>query len=184
MKGFYHAQIARLSKLDIDTAKDHYSKAASFYLKAGTTYPDDDEQAACKFLSTIVVRYWLRISGYLNVALQNLYACGAKVREGMAVMAKLRVSIPKMRKIWGNSVMAKEGRDVSLDRVLQMERDALKDLADGKITLDDPMGVSQWQGHLFELQFHIWQLPLDFGQQPRFFYVYLIYVFSHHVEKV
>jgi hypothetical protein len=52
MKGFYHAQMARLSKSNVDTAKDHYSKAASFYLKAGTTYPDDDEQAACTFLTT------------------------------------------------------------------------------------------------------------------------------------
>jgi hypothetical protein len=79
--------------------------------------------------------------GYLNVALQSLYACGAKVREGMAVMAKLRVSIPKMRKIWGNSARVTQGRDVILDLVLQMEQDVLKDLADGKITLDDSMEV-------------------------------------------
>ena len=55
-------------------------------------------------------------------------------------MAKLRIIIPKMRKIWGNSAMSKQGRDVSLDRVLQMEKFALEDLAEGKLTLDDAMG--------------------------------------------
>jgi hypothetical protein len=54
-------------------------------------------------------------------------------------MAKLRVVTLKMRKIWANSSMAKQGRDVALDRVLQMERDMLKDLELGKVTLDDVM---------------------------------------------
>ena len=66
------------------------------------------------------------------------------MREGMPVMERLRVSVPKMRRIWANSAMAKQGRDVLLDRALKAEQDILKAIEAGKMSLDDVMG-NLWQ---------------------------------------
>lgn len=55
MKGFYHREMAGLSKGDPDVRADHYMKASIFYIEAADTLPEDDEQHLCKRLCPLEI---------------------------------------------------------------------------------------------------------------------------------
>jgi len=54
-------------------------------------------------------------------------------------MKNIRLSMPKMQKIWANSAMGKQGRDTALKNTLLLEKDALDQIARGNFTLEDSM---------------------------------------------
>ena len=55
----------------------------------------------------------------------------------MAVLERIRLAIPKMERIWKNSVMSKEGRDQILGRAMETEKMLRDALAKGDFTFDD-----------------------------------------------
>jgi len=127
MKGYYHAQMAPRCYPDTEAAKDHLRKSGNFYIEAASMYPEDDENHAY----------------FLNCGVHNLFRCGTPLRETLAILKRIRLAIPKMKRIWGSSAMSKEGRDTVLDRALEMEKEALDQIEKGNFTLDD-LGMPQW----------------------------------------
>lgn len=149
MKGFYHVQMANecVQKGDLDGAKDHYLKGGNFYIAAADKLPDDDEEHACKSTtSDLPHEFWLKFisPGFLNCGVDNLFKCGSKpLRETLPILARIRLAVPKMKRIWGSSAMSREGRDQILKQAMMMEPKALEMIGNGGCTLDDCM-VPQW----------------------------------------
>jgi stress-induced-phosphoprotein 1 len=84
------------------------------------------------------------IPDFLNCGVQNLFRCGTPLRETLAILRRIRLAIPKMKRIWGSSALSKEGRDEELNRALMMEEEALDQIKKGKFTLDD-LGMPEWK---------------------------------------
>lgn len=79
-------------------------------------------------------------TGYLNCGVDNLFKCGSKpIGEILPILKRIRLAIPKMKRIWSSSAMSKQGRDQILDRAVMMEKDALEMIEKGRFTLDDCM---------------------------------------------
>jgi len=130
MIGFYHFQMARRCsrlKESTDVVKDHLSKAGKAYLTAADIYPEDDEH-----------HVW-----YLHCALDSLYGCGTAIKETLPIMRRIRLAIPKMKKIWENSSLALEGRDRILQHHLWVEEDIESALKEGKFTMEDKVMPEQ-----------------------------------------
>ena len=148
MKGFYHVQMAkfRVQSGDIEGANDHYLKCGDFYLQAADKLPDDDEEHACKFKVKYDIFNDPHIAvGFLNCAVENHFRCGSKpLRETLPILARIRLLIPKIKRIWGLSAMSKQGRDQILDQATMMEKEALEMIEKGKFTLDDCM-MPEWR---------------------------------------
>jgi len=89
-------------------------------------YPEDDENHAY----------------FLNCGVHNLFRCGTPFRETLPIIQCIRLAMPKMQRIWGSSAIAKEGRDQALNQTLMIEKEALKQIEEGKFTLDD-MGMPE-----------------------------------------
>ncbi|THH15973.1 hypothetical protein EW146_g4601 [Bondarzewia mesenterica] len=124
MKGFYYCQYPRLEKhSDVDDPKvaAFFKRSAECYFEAAEKYPEDDEDHV----------WWLHVG--LNVYLES----GVVLRQSMPVMERIRSVIPKMKRIWEHSSMAREGRDDALQQILWMEEDARKAIEEGRLTLDD-----------------------------------------------
>ncbi|KAF9223791.1 hypothetical protein BS17DRAFT_705155 [Gyrodon lividus] len=71
---------------------EHYLKASERYSLAGQTYPEDDEKTLL----------W-----YLNCAVSNLVSVGAPMELADVTVKHIREAMPKMRRIWADSVLAK-----------------------------------------------------------------------------
>ncbi|KDQ59303.1 hypothetical protein JAAARDRAFT_34037 [Jaapia argillacea MUCL 33604] len=130
MKGFYHKQSARSviaddgsEEVKIKAMKEHIRKAALYYLKAGSTYPDDDENHA-----------W-----FLFCGVELLMRCGTPVKEVLPFFARIRLAVPKISRIWEHSSSAAEGVGKAFQRAQWMEEDILKAIAEGRFTLEDKL---------------------------------------------
>ena len=85
-------------------------------------------------IRAVTLSYW---AGYLCVALNNMFKCGCPLRETTGIMERIRVSAPKMKKIWVNSALARGGRDDKIAQVAQFEREVTEHLEKGTLTMDD-----------------------------------------------
>jgi len=123
--GFYYQKMAsRCSKQDEHgAAMKHYSEAHSTYLKAAMLFPKDDEKRA-----------W-----FLHVAFDTLRMCGGPFGSALGVTKQIRLVLPHTKKIWEFSQAAVQGADKGFEETLKLERKIERDLADGKITLEDHM---------------------------------------------
>ncbi|KZT67606.1 hypothetical protein DAEQUDRAFT_766973 [Daedalea quercina L-15889] len=124
MTGMYHQRRAQQSaeRGDFEAMVKHFAEAfGGFYQAACAFHPDDE------------MHTW-----FLHIALQNMLMCGAPFDLVLRLLEDLRLSMPKMMRIWGYLQVA-EGKDQMLETDLQLEPKIRKDLADGKITLDDRM---------------------------------------------
>ncbi|KIM76308.1 hypothetical protein PILCRDRAFT_826486, partial [Piloderma croceum F 1598] len=65
-------------------------------------------------------------------------------RETLAILKRIRLTIPKMKRIWGSSALFQEGRDEELNRALMMEKEALDQIKKGNFTLND-LGMPEWK---------------------------------------
>ncbi|KAK7036526.1 hypothetical protein VNI00_011723 [Paramarasmius palmivorus] len=90
-------------------------EAAAEYLRAAQLFPTDDEY-----------HLW-----YLNMALECMLDGGAPIRLLLQFIGKLKIYIPLAQKIWGQSTLAKRGRDKRVEANLQVETSLRKMLADG-----------------------------------------------------
>jgi hypothetical protein len=73
---------------------------------------------------------------FLKIALEAHWWLGSPLRVTMPLCKRIRLSIPKMEKIWKLSQMSKT-RDESLSQALNFEVYAARDILEGKLTLDD-----------------------------------------------
>ena len=78
-------------------------------------------------------------SGFLGVALDNMFQAGSRLRETTEVMKRIRVAAPKMRKIWQYSSLS-QPRDRKIAEVAEFEKEVLSQLEQGLLKLDDRVG--------------------------------------------
>ncbi|KZT67604.1 hypothetical protein DAEQUDRAFT_383184 [Daedalea quercina L-15889] len=125
MVGYYHHHMARRcdKHKDHDAAADHIFKAHHAYYQAAKLFPKDDENHA-----------W-----FLNVSVQMLQICGSPFDVALRVTEAVRLALPEMKKIWAHSAAAMQDRNAAFTLSLRLEEKIKKDLADGKIKLDDFM---------------------------------------------
>lgn len=141
MKGFYHARMAPRCYPDGFAAEEHLRKSANFYLEAAEKFPEDDEKHACESLAKSLTSY-LNIKSahllvYLNCAVENFFMSGTEARVTLELLKRIRIALPKMNKIWGESAMAKQGREQIFARTLETEKELLAGVAAGQFTLSD-----------------------------------------------
>ena len=138
--GWYYHQMAQASYPDTNAAIGHLRNSAGAYLNASDRYPEDDEHHVCEWIRScwriraVTLNYW---AGYLCVALDNMFKCGCPLRETTEIMKRIRISAPKMRKIWVQSALARGGRDMKIAQVEQFEREVTEHLEKGTLTMDD-----------------------------------------------
>jgi transposase len=64
---------------------------------------------------------------------------GVRVGDFIEAADRLREAAPKMMKIWALSALEQVGRDQRIQANLDNARDIMKRVAEGKLTLDDPV---------------------------------------------
>ncbi|KAG2035381.1 hypothetical protein BDR03DRAFT_962496 [Suillus americanus] len=121
MIGFYHAQTARYS--DDIPACIGFVNGAKAYIQAANTYPEDDEYRTF----------------YLCCAMDCMRSAGVSIRDFNKVAIELRAAVPKMMKIWAVSALQQGGRDDKIQANLRSADDLMKLVAEGKLTLEDPV---------------------------------------------
>ncbi|KAJ7158456.1 hypothetical protein C8R46DRAFT_1195031 [Mycena filopes] len=122
MRGFYYSQMANQAGND---PRVYFRKAAQAYLKAGASFPMDDEKHPY----------------FLSVALGLMSQTHTfSVRETLDVMKRIRLSIPKAKEIWECSALASEGVWTMLETVAIEEQELRDLLAAGKVHLDMDIG--------------------------------------------
>ncbi|OAX32805.1 hypothetical protein K503DRAFT_804927 [Rhizopogon vinicolor AM-OR11-026] len=123
MIGLYYVQMSRYSG-DPMQKMFCFMKGARAYLEAANKYPEDDELHA-----------WS-----LNCTLDLMRrSVGVKVGNFNRVADRLREAAPKMMKIWAFSALGQGGRDQKIQANLDNAQDIMKRVAEGKLTLDDPV---------------------------------------------
>ncbi|KAH8086614.1 hypothetical protein BXZ70DRAFT_1011706 [Cristinia sonorae] len=123
MIGFYHARTAAKlftqPQYDAEAILQHYKDAAEAYLTAARYHPEDDE-----------LYIW-----FLACAIQNFFLAGTPIRTILPLMAKLRLAMPDVLKIWEFSSLMQGGR-AAFTSTLEVEEDILAGLKTGQFTLD------------------------------------------------
>ncbi|OAX34055.1 TPR-like protein [Rhizopogon vinicolor AM-OR11-026] len=122
MIGFYHVQMAQYGSDPVESMFN-FMKAAAEHLDATMKYPEDDESHAWN----------------LNCALNCMRNAGVRIGDFNPVAIRLREAAPKMMKIWARSALAQGGRDLEIRANLDKAEDIMKRVAEGKLTLDDPL---------------------------------------------
>lgn len=102
---------------------DKYFSASRYYLEAADCYAEDDENHAGKFpfIMCCIRIMWTTIIVFLNAGLEMMWSCKTSIRNQLAVMERIRLAIPKMKKIWGQSSFAKQGGDIIFKRGQDIE---------------------------------------------------------------
>jgi hypothetical protein len=80
---------------------------------------------------------------FLDCGVKCLFRCGTPLRETLGILKRIRLAIPKMKRIWVASATSKQGRDRTLERALMMETELLKAVEKGDFTLDD-LAAPEW----------------------------------------
>ncbi|TFY83617.1 hypothetical protein EWM64_g403 [Hericium alpestre] len=96
-------------------------KSAKLYFEAAKMYPEDDE-----------MHLW-----FLQSGLCILFNSGAPLKETMPLLDRIRRLQPIMVKIWKNSALGMQGRDAATQPYLSFEEKIKKDLAAGRVSLED-----------------------------------------------
>ncbi|KAH7881164.1 uncharacterized protein C8R40DRAFT_21713 [Lentinula edodes] len=125
LKAMYHRVRANRMKAQngslSSSVMDKYSSASRYYLEAADCYAEDDENHAV----------------FLNAGLEMMWSCKTSIRNQLAVMERIRLAIPKMKKIWGQSSFAKQGGDIIFKRGQDMEGIMREGLNKRKYQLDE-----------------------------------------------
>lgn len=149
MKAYYHSQIATLEGGPLED-NAHTKDAVSYYIKAAALYLEDDEKHPCKQ----AVTFWtyshltgIGMKGCLNCALGQMIRCGTPLAKILAVMEGIRVSFPKMKKIWASSAMARQGGHGPMEKSLVLQKELLRRVARGELTLEHIITVADTPGY-------------------------------------
>jgi len=120
IKGLYHYQTALLDiDVDFDIRRDHYRRAAEFYIKAAERLPEDED-------------FRLR---YLVYALECMWRCRTPIKIILPTIELIESALPKVNRIW-EAIRGKDGHNFSVQQALWFAEDARKGIADGQLTLD------------------------------------------------
>ncbi|KAI9574032.1 hypothetical protein HD554DRAFT_582539 [Boletus coccyginus] len=101
--GYYFVQMAR-SGHNPTEQKMQYLRAVGEYIKAANRLPEDDEKHC-----------W-----YLNCAIHPMMQADVPMDMRIEIVRRIRATMPKMQRIWANSALAKQGRDVMLETGLRV----------------------------------------------------------------
>lgn len=71
-----------------------------------------------------------------------MFRHGTPLGEILLAMEKIRVSVPKMKKIWSNSSVAKQGGHASLDKTIMVQKDLMERVQKGQLTFDKTLTVA------------------------------------------
>lgn len=75
---------------------------------------------------------------FISCALEYYFKCGTPVEETLELLKRLRIAIPKMKRIWSESGQAKRGfMDQVFAQTLETEKKLLDAVASGQFSLDD-----------------------------------------------
>ncbi|KIK51357.1 hypothetical protein GYMLUDRAFT_252137 [Collybiopsis luxurians FD-317 M1] len=118
MKGMYYRTLgnrlrARKDRSLLETMNKNYALSSRYYLEAAEFF--------------------------LNAGLEMMGYCKTSPRDQLAVIERLRLSIPKMKCIWAQSSFAKQGGDILFKRGLDVENELREALKTGKFQLDIPV---------------------------------------------
>ncbi|RDB28593.1 Serine/threonine-protein phosphatase 5 [Hypsizygus marmoreus] len=102
---------------DSDARAQNFVGSAAYYFKAANLLPEDEEYHAY----------------YFKIALEALWWSGAPLKVTLPLCAKIREAIPKMKKIWEHSQMAKK-RDRSLGQALAFEAEFRRKVETGEVS--------------------------------------------------
>jgi hypothetical protein len=76
-------QMAQLAQTEsAEVKRDHYRKSAEFYLKAGTTYPADDENRACASPLSTLLHALKRLHRVFELCLPEFFPQRCENRRG------------------------------------------------------------------------------------------------------
>ncbi|KAL1719436.1 hypothetical protein EV715DRAFT_290149 [Schizophyllum commune] len=118
--GFYHSAVANLEETSPQDAADHLTKAASSYIDAAETLPDDDELHPL----------------YTATAFDQMRPFPVPVRTTLTLLTSIKQSVPRAERIWKASSIWKGGVGERFAKLLEAERELRQGLDAGKWTLD------------------------------------------------
>ncbi|KAJ7592876.1 hypothetical protein C8J56DRAFT_1045329 [Mycena floridula] len=127
-QGLYHVKLAEKAMKEHNSAqsKEHQLSSANFYRQAADYLPPDDEDYP-----------W-----FLKCALAYMGPFEPPLRFSLALMQRIRESLPKMRRIWqAHPAMGKRERNPAYEKIVGEEIQLRKLLAEGKLTLDQNVAV-------------------------------------------
>lgn len=124
IRGYVYYHSASFESEDTILEDREWSKkSGDAYVKSADLYPEDDE-IHCFMLKT---------------AVQSYSSAKVTAREMLGVMNRIRLTYPKMQRIWKNSPSALQGAHREFIQVMDAEDQFRQELAAGKFTLDDPI---------------------------------------------
>jgi len=123
-RGLYHSYMGEYGKdRSIGTVQDHWMSAMQSYIDAADCIPDDDKNHP-----------W-----YLNCAYNFMEVARVPTSTVMAVLARIRLSVPKMRQVWcQNPSTILRDREETYAKLLKVEERAKSLIARKVITLRGP----------------------------------------------
>ncbi|KAK7016333.1 TPR-like protein [Favolaschia claudopus] len=126
MQGFYYNALALRRNANDPESGILFRKSAQQYLIAAESYPEDDEHHPC----------------FLNVALEKMLSARTfPLRETLDVMKKIRLSVPKAKRIWERSSLGAAGVWDRCDRVASQEQELRDAITAGQFMLDACVGM-------------------------------------------
>ena len=117
MQGYYYAQLGENAP-DKSSRENNFLLASQSYKRAARVYHQDDEEH----------------SWFLHCALSNGAHSGRMTYEAaLTILEEIRVSVPKMLRIWANTPLSQGGRDGVLSKAMAMESRLVEKNGKGEI---------------------------------------------------
>ncbi|KAJ4477334.1 hypothetical protein J3R30DRAFT_3703667 [Lentinula aciculospora] len=128
-KALYHNMIGEVGKdRTANTVGEHYISAMELYILAAACLPEDDENHP-----------W-----YLNCAYNFMEIANVQPSLVMDILERIRISVPKMRKIWcQNPQLTKKDREEVYAKLLRIEKCAKSLIAQKMMTFEGPFDWPQ-----------------------------------------
>lgn len=125
MQGYYYAQLGEIAP-DKSSSQNNFLLASQSYKRAARVYNPDDEEH----------------SWFLHCALSNGAHSGRMTYEAaLIILEEIRVSVPKMLRIWANTPLSQGGRDGVLSKAMAMESRLAEKIGKGVISKDGVLSI-------------------------------------------
>ncbi|KAF9068932.1 hypothetical protein BDP27DRAFT_1326133 [Rhodocollybia butyracea] len=138
-KAFYHATMGQIGQdchENPRTVKGHLKAAMNLYIDAANCLPEDDENHP-----------W-----FLNCAYNFMESSNVSASRVMKVLARIRLALPKMEKIWWQNAQApKPAWKSTYARLMKIEERAKLLIAEKTMTLNGPFVWKVMQGISVEI---------------------------------
>ncbi len=123
--------------------KDQMLKVGQLYQQSTNFYFDDDEQYSCEWSSfsfrKVTSSKCVFNAVFLALSLEAYWNAQVGLDITLPIMKSLKVSAPKMKKIWEHSTLARgKVRDVSIGHCLDVYEKVLDKISRGELKEDSP----------------------------------------------